>query len=215
MELSLRRYFISSFLGFWSLCLISNSQILESYEVLWCSKMVEQSLMSFVFEQAMGHIHAIQRDGTVLTGVAVGSLLLSPTLFLSMTKWNKCGWWEAQGYRAALWTNPGFELGLGPGGWVWENSSLIHLWSAVDIHYYTFLVLSCIKWGVSVDLCQLFLMHNQSIRQSQYVSLAIQMFVSSLLFQRFWLVSITFWSWHTRACGWPGLCRLSGHCMRK
>jgi hypothetical protein len=41
--------------------------------------MEEQSLMSFVFEQAMGHIHAIRRDGTVLTGVAVGSLLLSPT----------------------------------------------------------------------------------------------------------------------------------------
>jgi hypothetical protein len=35
--------------------------------------------MSFVFEQAMGHIHAIRQDGTVLTGVAVGSLLLSPT----------------------------------------------------------------------------------------------------------------------------------------
>jgi hypothetical protein len=34
MELSLRRYFISSFLEFLSLCLISNSQMLESYEVL-------------------------------------------------------------------------------------------------------------------------------------------------------------------------------------
>jgi hypothetical protein len=42
-------------------------------------QMAEQSLMLFVFEQAMGHIHAIRRDGTVLTGVAVGSLLLSPT----------------------------------------------------------------------------------------------------------------------------------------
>ncbi len=37
------------------------------------------------------------------------------------------------------------------------------------------------QWGVSVDLCQLFLMHNQSICQSQYVSLPIQMLVSSPL----------------------------------
>jgi len=117
----------------------------------------------------------------------------APSPFRQWPSENKCGWWEAQGVRAALWTNPRFELGLDPGGWVRENTSLIHLWSAVDIHYYTFLVLSCIKWRVSVDLCQLFLMHNQSICQSQYVSLPIQMLVSSLLFQRFWLVSITFW----------------------